>query len=138
MGAKVGYLGKVANLSNKILGIGTWAINGITVDMLEDTEFGDTWKTYLLGLKDGGTVSFNGYYDPETSSYQSTIRDALENGTHLTDLRFYVDNSSYWRPNSTGTPSSYILVTGWDISADKSGLIQCSFSGKVCGKMDFV
>ena len=138
MAAKKGKDCKVTNGANKILGMGTWSINGITSDQLEDTEFGDDWKTYLYGLKDGGQVSFNGYYDPADSTGQDILRSANENETELTDLRFYVDDNSYWRPNSTGTPKSHIIITSWDINADKSGLVQCSFTGKVSGKMDFV
>lgn len=138
MAAKKGKSCKVTNLANTILGMGVWSINGVTSDQLEDTEFGDSWKTYLYGLKDGGQVSFSGYYDPADTTGQDVLRTANENETPLTDLRFYVDSTSYWRPNSTGTPSSHIIITSWDISADKSGLVQCSFTGKVSGKMDLV
>ena len=138
MAAHKGKNCKVTNLATKFEGIGTWSINGITADQLEDTQFGDDWKTYLYGLKDGGQVSFSGYYDSADSAGQAAMRTANENDTELTDLRFYVDDTSYWRPNSTGTPSSHIIITSWDISADKAGLVQCSFTGKVSGKMDFV
>lgn len=138
MAAKKGKDCQVTDGANKILGMGTWTIGGITSDQLDDTEFGDDWKTYLLGLKDGGEVSFSGYYDPADTTGQDVLRTANANETEMTDIRFYVDNTSYWRPNSTGTPLSHILVTSWDINVDKSGLVQCSFTGKVSGKMDFV
>jgi hypothetical protein len=138
MGAHKGKDCKVAIGSTKIVGLGTWTINGITADQLEDTEFGDDWKTFVYGMKDGGQVSFSGYYDKTDSTGQDVIRAANENGTELEDLRFYVDDTSYWRPNSTGTPHSHIIITAWDISADKGNLVQCSFTGKVSGKMDLV
>jgi len=138
MAAHKGKDCKVAIGSAKIVGLGTWSINGITADQLEDTEFGDDWKTFVYGMKDGGQVSFAGYYDKTDTTGQDAIRTANENDTELTDLRFYVDDTSYWRPNSTGTPHSNIMITAWDISADKSALVQCSFTGKVSGKMDFV
>lgn len=138
MGAHKGKNCKVANLLTKFEGMGTWSINGVTADQLEDTQFGDEWKTFLYGMKDGGQVSFAGYYDKTDTTGQTAMRTANELDTELTDLRFYVDDTSYWRPNSTGTPTSHIIITSWDISADKSGLVQCSFTGKVSGKMDFV
>jgi len=138
MAATKGKGSKVTDGSNTILGMGTWSIDGVTSDQLEDTEFGDAWKTYLYGLNDGGTVSFNGYYDPADTTGQTVLRTANANQTQMTDIRFYVDSTSYWRPNSTGTPSSHIIITAWNISADKSGLMQCTFSGKVSGKMDLV
>lgn len=136
MAASQGRNCKVTNVgATKILGMGTWSINGITVDQLEDTEFGDSYKTFLYGLKDGGTVSFNGYYDKADATGQTLLRTAHDNATELTDLRFYVDSVSYWRPNSTGSPSSNIVITSHDIGADKGALVQCSFTGKVNGKM---
>lgn len=139
MAAKKGKGTKVSLGAIKILGMGVWSINGVTADQLEDTEFGDDWKTYLYGLKDGGQVSFSGYYDPANTTGQDALRDANENDTELSDLRFYVDSTSYWRPNSTGAPlSSHIIITTWDITSDKSSLVLCSFTGKVSGKMDFV
>ena len=47
----------------KVLGIGTWRFGGVTTDMIEVSELCGEWKTYLCGLKDGGTVSFDGYYE---------------------------------------------------------------------------
>lgn len=137
MGAHKGKDCKVTIGSTKIVGLGTWSINGITADQLEDTEFGDDWKTFLYGMKDGGQVSFAGYYDKTDTTGQDVIRTANENGTELTDLRFYVDDTSYWCPNSTA-PASHIIITAWDISADKANLVQCSFTGKVSGKMELV
>ena len=139
MAAHKGKGCKVTNVGiTKIIGLGTWSINGVTSEQLEDTEFGDNWKTFLYGMKDGGQVSFAGYYDSSDSTGQTVMRTANENETPLTDLRFNVDSTSYWRPNSTGTPTSSIMITSWDISADKAGLVQCSFTGKISGKMDFV
>lgn len=128
---------KVTIGATKIVGMGAWSINGITADQLEDTAFGDDWKTFVYGMKDGGQVSFNGYYDKTDSTGQDILRTANENETELTDLRFYVDDTSYWRPNSTA-PASHIIITAWDISADKANLVQCSFTGKVSGKMELV
>ena len=141
MAAVVGKDTSVRIGANKVLGLGTWSITGITVDLLEDTEFGDEWRTYLCGLKDGGEVSFNGYMDPGCTS-QDYLRGAQENCSQITNLRFYLNEPSaagttYWEPDSTGldTGRSYILITAWDVTSDKNGLVACSFTGKVCGKM---
>lgn len=138
MGALKGKDCKVTDGTNKILGMGTWSISGITSEQFEDTEFEDDWKSYQYGLKDGGEVSFSGYYDSADTAGQDVLRTANENDTELTDLRFYVDSTSYWRPNSTGDPASFILISSWEINADKSGLVVVTFTGKVSGKMDFV
>jgi len=128
---------KVSLGSSKILGMGNWTMSGVTTDQIEDSEFEDEWKQFKLGLKDGGTATFNGQYDKTDSTGQDALRTANENDTELTDLRFYVDATSYWVPTTTN-PASYVKIISWDISADKNGLVQCSFTAKVSGKLELL
>jgi hypothetical protein len=137
MAAKLGKNCKVTLGSDKVLGMGTYKLPGVTSEIHEDTEFGDDWKTFLLGLKDGGEVAFNGYYDPADSTGQDVLRTANENGTEVTNIRFYIDATSYWTPKTTG-PASHVLVTAWDIDADKSGIMPCSFTCKVSGQFELI
>lgn len=137
MAAKIGRACKVTLGATKTLGLGTWAITGLDADMHEDTEFGDSVKTYKVGLREGGTVAFSGYCDPADSTGQTQLETYWLNGTDVTSLQFYVDASSYWTPMTTG-PLSHINITGYDISTDKSGLVMISFTGKVSGYMVFV
>jgi len=143
MSAVMGKDSSVRIGANKILGLGTWAIAGVSSDMLEDTEFGDEYKTYLLGLKDGGTVTFAGYFDPGCTS-QEYLRDANAAGSNLTNLRFYVNEpsaagTSYFEPDSSlSAGASHVNITAWEVSADKGGLVQINFTGKVSGRMAYV
>ena len=137
MSFKKGKNCKVSIGSDKVVGIGTWSISGMTSDMLEDTEFGDAWKTFQFGLKDGGTIAFEGLYDPDDATGQDVLRSALENDDDITTLRLYVDNTSYWTPKTT-SPTSKINVTAWDIKADKSGLMAATFSCKISGAMELI
>ena len=125
---------KVSLGTTKVLGIGSWEMPGISTDLLESTEMGDQWKTYLAGLKDGGEITFEGLYDPADSTGQKLIRDANLYGSQLTDIRFYVNSVSYFAPSTTN-PTSYCLITKTSVKADKSGLISTSFSAKVSGMM---
>lgn len=132
---KIGNICKISYGTWKINGMGQWSIDGITSDQLEQTEFGDTWKTFKMGLKDGGQVSFSGlFYDPDTNG-QEALRTANLNNTEITNLRFYTDNTSYFIPTTTN-PASYINITGWTVSADKSGMLQANFTGKVSGYLE--
>ena len=137
MAAIVGRAAKVALGSTKILGIGTWTISGIDVDIHEDTEMGDTYKTYKVGLRESGTVAFNGYYDPANANGQTALRTYWQNGTTITSLRFYEDGTSYWIISNGGvvTAGGGIIITSWEIGQDKNGLGTASFSGKVSGVM---
>jgi len=139
-----------ARATGEVVGMGTWALNGITSDELETTEFGDSWKSYKFGLKDGGTVTFSGLCDPADTTGQDVLKAANLDNTDITNLRLYVDNTSwyepcqttyYWSPSDTtgnATVLSHVNVTSYNISSDKSGLIVTDFSCRVSGCMVLV
>lgn len=133
----VGKDAKVSLGANKVLGMGTWKMSGVKTDLLESTEFGDDWKTFKVGLKDGGDITFSGLYDKTDTSGQVALRTANENNTQITDIRFYVDSTSYYTPTTTN-PLSYCYVTGYSIGADKSSLIPTDFSLKLSGKLELL
>jgi len=124
---------------NQVLGMGTFSFDGITVEDLDATTFGDTWKRHCNGLKDGGTVSFSGFYVPYDTTGQDLLRTALDNSTEITNLRFYIDLTSYWEPNySNANAASYILITAAPVTADKGQLMTCEFQGRVSGNLVLV
>ena len=136
--------------STLIVGMGAWSLNGIKSDELDTTAFGDNWKTFMFGLRDGGDLSFDGFYDPADSTGQEILRVANLNQTNITTLRLYVDNTSYFEPCQTtgyfsptltsgqATQKSWINVSSYDVKADKSGMMQTSFKAKVSGCMVLV
>lgn len=128
---------KVTLGANKVAGMGVANLTGVSTDLLEETEFGDDWKQWAMGLKDGGELTFNGLYDPADSDGQDVLRSANENNTEVTNIRFYVNANSYWTPKTTG-PASYVLITAWDIGADKAGMVECSFTAKISGAMELL
>jgi len=147
MAKKVGYLCSVKLGTDKVVGMGTWALNGITADQLETTEFTDNWKTFDFGTKDGGTITFAGLHDPaDTTGQQALMYMNLAN-TDVTDIRLYVDSTSYYTPcSSTGywsptttsnadTILSWANITTWNVRADKAGMVEIDFSAKISGCM---
>lgn len=128
----------------RIVGIGTWRFDGITTDMIEVSELCGEWKTFLCGLKDGGSVSFDGYYDMTIDHHHALIDYNLR-CVCLTSLRFYLScntDGSYWKPTKTGVAgsgmtNSCIRIESFEISADKGGLASISFTGKIEGSMTF-
>jgi len=151
MAVKVGHLGKVTFGSATIVGMGTWTISGITADQMESSAFGDNWKTYEFGMKDGGQISFNGFLDPADTTGQQVLQKANMDNTDLTSLMLYIDNTSYYIPSastsyfapgslSTGQDGkvSHVNITSYDISMDKAGLPTISFTAKVSGVMVLV
>ena len=147
MARKVGKDGKVAIGTATVAEIGKWSIDGISTDEFDASAFGDTWKEYEYGMKDGGSISFDGHYDPADTTGQNALQLANLYNSALTDLRLYIDNTSYFAPCqttgyfsptiTTGAPTqlSNVKITSFSIGADKSGLATISFTGKVSGCM---
>lgn len=133
MAFKAGQNAKVTLGTATVVGMGNWKLNGITVDLLESTAFGDTAKQFMSGLVDYGTVSFGGLYDPADTTGQNILVSAMLNNSKVTNVRLYVDNTSYWTPNITAVSAAGMLVQSVPIGMDKSGLGTIEFSGKCTG-----
>jgi hypothetical protein len=86
----------VANLSQ-------WSLSGSS-ENLDATSFGDTTKTYVLGLPDA-SGSFAGFYDSASDQLYTASQDGLARKTYL-----YPD---------TAQPGTYWFGTAfWDFSVD--------------------
>jgi len=133
--------------STKMVGMGTWKLDGITADQIETTAFTDNWKGFKFGAKDGGTISFSGLFDPTDTTGQVAMMLANMQNSELKNLYLYVDSTSWYEPcqtsgyfspsNTTGwdTIKSYVNITSYNVSADKAGMVQIDFTGKVSGVM---
>ena len=136
--------------STTIVGIGDVSIDGVTVEELETSAFGNNgWKTFQTGMKDGGSISFSGQYDPDDSTGQDVLALAMVNGTALTSIRVYIDSSSYFTPNQTtgyfspdspaASSNSTILstarVTAHNIKASVNAMATVDFTMKISGSM---
>jgi len=150
MAAIVGKDGKVALGSNTVIGMGTWSIDGMNTEEFDASAFGDTWKIFEYGMKDGGTISFNGLYDPADYTGQNALALAQVFNSAITSLRLYINNTSYfepcqttlyWGPTgfavTTGVPTvkSSVRITSHTVGLDKSGLGTVSFTAKISGVM---
>jgi hypothetical protein len=133
-----GNKGKVTLGANTVVGMGSWKLNGITVDQLETTSFGDTAKQFITGLVDYGSVEFGGLYDPADTTGQKVLVDAMLANTKVTNIRLYVNDTSYWCPNITSVSAAGMYVTAVPIGLDKSGVGTISFSGKCTGPWTLV
>ena len=133
MSFKAGNNAKVTLGAATVVGMGNWSLPGISTDLLESTAFGDTAKQYLTGLLDYGDVNFGGLYDPADSTGQAVLLSANLNNSKISVIRLYVDNTSYWTPDTTTVTAAGMLVQTTAIGVDKSGLATITFSGKATG-----
>ena len=146
--SKPGHECKVSIGANQIVGLGTWAFSGGSYAELDDTDFGDDDTSIMRGVRTGGTVSFSGRYKKDDTTGQDKIRDAFWLKSDLTDLRFYVDDTSYYTPNSTtaaggGLPANTMvshikILTEPNINVDQTALATIEFEGKIEGAMRLI
>lgn len=132
MASKSGFAAKVTLGTYLIAGMSTWNMDGYSRETIEDTAFGDSVKKYVFGFGSGGTISFNGNYDPADTTGQAILNSACVNASALGSgsIRLYIDNTSYWTVGNGGT----LLVTKANgVTMEKSGLGQISFAAQVSG-----
>lgn len=135
---------------NSLVGMGTFSISGVSADQMDTTAFGSNWKTFAFGIKDGGTISLSGLFDPDDANGQVALMAANIANTDITNLKLYIDNTSYLVPcQTTGyfspgltsnqdTIPSWVNVTSYSINADKADIIKIDFSFKISGVMVLV
>lgn len=138
MAVKVGRLGKVVLGTYTIAEQGTWSMDGIIQDTVEVTKFGDQFKFYEFGLGDGGTITFSGHYDMTDTNGQLLLDSAIRNKSAITNLKLYIDNTSYYTTDNTTTVSRLIMQKVGAIAFDKAGVGTINFSAKVSGVMVLV
>jgi hypothetical protein len=141
----VGRDAKVTLGANIILGLGTWSITGGNFAELDDTAFGDESMQTLRGLRTGGEVAFSGNGTKKMIRRAEYDQEAYWNKSDLTDIRFYVDDTSYYTPNSTtgaggGLPASTMSAISRFSPSRQSqlamgDLAKTEFTGKIIGAM---
>lgn len=136
--------------NSTITGMGSWSLNGITADQIDTSSFGTVWKTFQIGMLDGGTVEFSGLFNPDDQTGIIALMAANVAGTELTTLRLYFDNTSYFVPcrttsyaspydtSTANNPLSSVVVQSYSVTADKSDAVKVTVTGKVSGCMVMV
>lgn len=133
--AIAGKKGKLAvdaeGISSKVIGIKNWSL-ALTIATLDDTELGNDWKKYILGLKEW-TASSSGNYavsdvakDGEVN--QEILQEAFLNGTEVS-LNLYVDEIHYY----TGKA----IITSLSIDDAVDGVVGITIEFVGCGELSF-
>lgn len=138
MGHKPGKLASVRLGTYKVSEMSFWSINGMTNEILEDTEFGDEFKSFMFGVCSGGTLSFTGWFDATDGTAitgQSALMSAYLNKQSLQDFRLYVDNNSYFACQNNNDALGDLLVDAVNIDFDKSGVGKINFQMHMSGRM---
>ena len=140
--SKPGHKGKVTLGANTILGMGTWSWSGFANQMLDDTEFGTEFDTYVNGVTNCGKITFNGNFKKDDTSGQDALRAYMLGEAEVTSLRLYVDADSYYTPNNTTAagggglpaevPIAHVKIESIETNLDKGSLGTISFTAQLC------
>lgn len=123
------YSGRNASVklaTNLVQELGEWTLS-INLDEIDTTVFGSTWGKSDVGFKKW-SCTFSGFYDPSDSTGQGALKTALLAGSLITNLRLYVDSTSYWTPDLTSDSSAGARITSMEIRHDKAGVASLNIS----------
>lgn len=84
--ARGNYTGSSAGSSARafmhtLLNMTNWSLSQPGPDVIDATCMGDNWKQYKIGIRDGGTISFSGFFNYKDSTGQKLLIDKFQAGT---------------------------------------------------------
>jgi hypothetical protein len=120
---------KVTKSTSTVAELGTWNIN-VTADAVDTTSFGSTWKKTSIAMT-GWEGACAGFIDKTDTSGQIAMETAVFSGNKLTDLRFYIDASTYYHASTGSSGSAGIFITSYSLGQDKAGVgtVEFTFTG---------
>jgi predicted secreted protein len=122
------YIGKtttIADSSGNIANVDAIGDLSLTADEIEDTVYGSSgWKTFVQGLKDGGTFDVVLNYDSTDTSNNRLITAFNSGGSAQYTITF---------PDSS-TLTFTAFVSGIGIAVPKDEKVQRTFTMRIDGK----
>lgn len=116
-----------------IAGVVSLDFSGPTSDVLDSTVHGETWRTRVSGLKDGGTASVTVRFQTNSVT-QKAVRDAVG---ILCAHRFTFPKAV----STNGTAFSWAnnaIITNYSVTAPHDGLLEMNVSLQLSGAPTFV
>jgi len=126
-----------------IAGMGNMTISIPDDERVDDTAYGDEGVDYTYTRKTPTTVTCDGWYDvTDTTGVRAMHLNKIEH-TEFTDLRIYVDTTSYYTPcqtagyfDPTSTTGANTIVShckciGFNVDADRADLGRLSLTIEV-------
>jgi len=107
----------------------SWTLT-ITAPEVPVNVFGTEWSKSNVGIK-SWSATIEGFFDPTDTNGQAAIKDALFQNTLLQDFKVYVNDTSYWCPDTTTDASAGCRVTSYNpsLSADNVARVSITISG---------
>jgi hypothetical protein len=100
--------------------LGRWTLD-IRMDEIDVSVFGTVWGKMIPGMQKW-TATLEGFYDPADTTGQAVLEAAALAATKLTNIRFYIDSTSYWAPDQVGDSANGAYISGISVNHDKAGV----------------
>ena len=132
MATKSGRIASVRLGTYKVAGLGTWNYGGFSREVIEEDSWNLDIKKKHFGVGDAGELTFSGLYDSADTTGQDLLNSACLNSSAFTggNLRFYIDNTSYWTVN---TGSTMLVTKCQSITMEKSAMGTTDFTAVPSG-----
>ena len=139
MGLKNGRFASARLGTYVIASLGNFSIDGWANDMIETTSFGDIAKTYEFAMQSYGTIKCSGFFATGDTTGQDLLMSAFQNQSKITNLRLYIDSTSYYTPGVTSNSSSCVMVTSVSpVVFDKAQVGQITYTFQISGVLTLV
>jgi hypothetical protein len=136
---KNGRFAKVTLGTYVITALGSWTIDGWANDVVEVTSFGDIAKIYEFTMQSYGTVRMVGFYNLDDTTGQLLLMSAFQNQSKITNIRFYIDSTSYYTPGVTSMTSSAVMITSVSpVEFEKANVGKITFTGQINGVLTLI
>lgn len=112
--------------TDAIAEMASWTLT-INDEILEADVFGMDWKKVAGIGKLSWTASFNGFLDL-TDTEQVSLESRVLSGGDFNDIRFYLDETNYYAPDTGTDANATAYITDFSITVDQSGVNTVSAS----------
>ncbi len=116
-------MGRYASIKKGVVlveNLGRWVLD-IRMDEIDVSVFGTVWGRMIAGMQKW-TATIEGFYDPADTDGQALLQTAALSATKLTDIRVYIDSTSYWAPAQDLDSANGAFISGISVNHDKAGV----------------
>jgi len=125
MSVKLGRLARI-KLGTDVIAKMTSMSVSFGTETIDITSFGDAWAKFAVGMK-SWSASIAGFYD-KSDTYQQTLLEAAEDAEELTDIRFYIDSTAYYKVDVITDTEASCIINSLTVNADNNSVVSFDMS----------
>ncbi len=125
MSIYTGKNAKVALGSHDVLSMVDYSLT-IESPLLKEPVFADEWVQVAgQGIK-SASGSLSGLVNPDDSTGQVVIEQAVVNGTKITDFKLFTDDTTYWSSDTAADADAGVYFTNYAVTASANDIVKMS------------